>query len=249
MNTLTKNRILQSGDEYSHNGQWKPVPQADFGLQIMFTKYQQVRRPSEEPSKILPENHEQNATRKSQCAAIGNKGNLNAAPVLAEPNMLHNESIGEAKGESLERESITTKPAVAQNTDSRGGVQLPVIVKGVPIHPDSVAKIKNLPTVVSTKAHTTPAPYAPKPTTVDSIQIDFPDPDSPPCDWTGRNGTFKGRAIYLNKLQPITGNVIQISPVGQRGIGNCLIEFPAAIIPQLTDWLLRHQQPTKTNGT
>lgn len=49
MNTLTKNRILQEGDEYRHNGTWKPVPEEDYGLQIQFTKYAEVRRPSEKP--------------------------------------------------------------------------------------------------------------------------------------------------------------------------------------------------------
>lgn len=49
MNTLTKNRILQDGDEYCTSGTWKPVPAKDFGLQIMFTDYREVRRPSEAP--------------------------------------------------------------------------------------------------------------------------------------------------------------------------------------------------------
>lgn len=47
MNVLTPNRILQKGDEYRDNGTWKPVPKDDYGLQIMFTKYAEVRRPSE----------------------------------------------------------------------------------------------------------------------------------------------------------------------------------------------------------
>jgi hypothetical protein len=47
MNTLTPNRILKEGDEYRKNGTWLPVPKDDYGLQIMFTKYAEVRRPSE----------------------------------------------------------------------------------------------------------------------------------------------------------------------------------------------------------
>jgi hypothetical protein len=49
MNTLTKNRILQKGDEYRNNGEWKSVPKENFGLQIQFTDYKEVRRPSEQP--------------------------------------------------------------------------------------------------------------------------------------------------------------------------------------------------------
>ena len=41
------------GDEYRDNGTWKPVPADDIGSQIMFTKYTEVRRPSEEPFKAI----------------------------------------------------------------------------------------------------------------------------------------------------------------------------------------------------
>lgn len=49
MNILTKNRILQKGDEYRNNGEWKAVPEKNYGLQIQFTDYKEVRRPSETP--------------------------------------------------------------------------------------------------------------------------------------------------------------------------------------------------------
>ena len=52
MNTLTKNRILQKGDEYRNNGEWKSVPKENFGLQIQFTDYKEVRRPSETPQNL-----------------------------------------------------------------------------------------------------------------------------------------------------------------------------------------------------
>jgi hypothetical protein len=52
MNLLTNNRILQSGDEYSDGVAWHPVPDKDFGLQIQFTKYDKVRRPSEPDDNI-----------------------------------------------------------------------------------------------------------------------------------------------------------------------------------------------------
>ena len=51
MNTLTKNRIIAEGDEYLNaNGQWYSVLPSDIGLQVMFSKRSQVRRPSENPS-------------------------------------------------------------------------------------------------------------------------------------------------------------------------------------------------------
>lgn len=52
MNLLTKNRILEKGDEYkTPSGDWKLVPDKDVGLQIMFSPYTEVRRPSEAPAK------------------------------------------------------------------------------------------------------------------------------------------------------------------------------------------------------
>ena len=54
MTTLTKNRILEAGDEYRFNGEWKPVPEKDIGLQIMFTTYAEVRRPTEQPPPKKP---------------------------------------------------------------------------------------------------------------------------------------------------------------------------------------------------
>jgi hypothetical protein len=54
MNILTKNRILQKGDEYYDGKTWKPVPESDFGSQVVFTNYKEARRPSEEPPKNFP---------------------------------------------------------------------------------------------------------------------------------------------------------------------------------------------------
>lgn len=49
MNILTKNRILQAGDEYKSGNEWKPILPKDIGMQILFTTYKEVRRPSEAP--------------------------------------------------------------------------------------------------------------------------------------------------------------------------------------------------------
>jgi hypothetical protein len=58
MNALTKNRILEKGDEYKDkDGTWKPVPEAHLGLQVMFSPCQECRRPSE-PEVILRETPE-----------------------------------------------------------------------------------------------------------------------------------------------------------------------------------------------
>src|SRR5262249_32056807 len=63
MNILTKNRIIEKGDEFRHaDGRWMPIPDANIGLQIMFSKYTEVRRPGEEPvakyhDKVTPEGH------------------------------------------------------------------------------------------------------------------------------------------------------------------------------------------------
>jgi len=53
MNLLSKHRILQEGDEWKTDaGEWKTIPSAEFGLQIMFSKYnnKEIRRPSEPDS-------------------------------------------------------------------------------------------------------------------------------------------------------------------------------------------------------
>ena len=53
MNLLTKNRIIEEGDEWKDNkGNWNPVHVKQIGLQIMFSEYTEVRRPSEEPDKF-----------------------------------------------------------------------------------------------------------------------------------------------------------------------------------------------------
>jgi hypothetical protein len=70
------------------------------------------------------------------------------------------------------------------------------------------------------------------------ITIPFPT-GSPICDWTGRNGTFAGKAIWLDIFENLDpkDNIIRIRPIGKRGVSNGLISFPANIIPQVIKWL------------
>jgi hypothetical protein len=51
--------------------------------------------------------------------------------------------------------------------------------------------------------------------------------------WTGRNGTFTGYALEAM----IVDDRIMLQPVGKRGVGNCAIQFPTSVIPQIIDWL------------
>lgn len=73
------------------------------------------------------------------------------------------------------------------------------------------------------------------------LELPFPIAKVKPS-WTGRNGTFLGYGLHMHRI----GDMIAISPVGKRGPGNCLIEFPAACIPQIIDWLTNN---TVTKGT
>jgi hypothetical protein len=72
--------------------------------------------------------------------------------------------------------------------------------------------------------------------------VPFPD-KSPPCYWTGRNGTFKARALNLHKLPHSgTDGMIRVVPQGKRGAAkNAMIEFPVSIIPQVIEFLKEHQ--------
>jgi hypothetical protein len=155
------------------------------------------------------------------------------------------------------RESTTfDRGSVIRTPDSRGGaqpIQLPVIVKGIPVHPDKVKPISpdsgvdgdSVPVVNTAKAEKDKSPAA-SPSAAGTpspgiITIPFGAPGTWP--WTGRNGTFNGKAIEF--CSAFDGTMIQMFPVGKRGVGNCLISFPTSIIPQIVDWLLR-QQTTKT---
>jgi hypothetical protein len=233
MNTLTKNRILQKGDEYRKNGTWKPVPEADYGLQIMFTKYAEVRRPTETPfvhggAPAIPISPD------------------NVATAKAAPNV--------AKAEK--EKSPAPTPSGAGETPPVSQLPTPENLRKAGMIPNAESY---LPTVVSKKAHKrvpeqssdnmspealreTPdtakdaptevakSPVSPTPSKLVPATVTVSYPDKPECIWTGRNGTFKSRAIRLENL----GDVIRIVPVGKRGTAkNAVIEFPASITKQV----------------
>lgn len=208
MNMLTKNRIIEQGDEYlAPTGEWKSVPKEDHGLQIMFTKYEKVRRPSEAP--------------------IGQPN-----PVVVE----HNTVVPRT-------EPIRTEPK--------------------PIEQINEAIERKLPTVVSVKAHKSPfielsenlveraklmADRAEEKRDAelkragvalsDNFSKTWPPVVTFPPVWTGRNGTFQTLGLNMTELS----GKIMLQPIGKRGNGNCVIEFPVSIIPDIVDWLLRHQR-------
>lgn len=74
MNVLTKNRIIEKGDEFhAKDGRWMPVPDKNVGLQIMFSEYKEVRRPSEKPISIISPD--------SDGKSIGTKAEKEKTPV------------------------------------------------------------------------------------------------------------------------------------------------------------------------
>jgi hypothetical protein len=288
MNTLTKNRIIQEGDEYKDNGKWKPVPKDDFGLQVMFSKYTEVRRPSE---KTTP---------------------TDATSTLLTVGRASPEKWNEAQSKPISPESNTVKHDVPSTKAEKEKTPVPtpsgaggIPLKDIPAQIDETARlahaVSHLPTVVSKKAHSqerdreiidsipydlpmtdeeqaalnrekdremaritpkaapfpflrgtpetvrptevpervaSPTPSAPplknvpaakvKPVPA-TVTITYPD-KGPDCIWTGRNGTFKCRAIRLENFH----DVIRIVPVGKRGTArNAVIEFPASCIEQI----------------
>lgn len=221
MNTLTKNRILQDGDEYlDPKGDWKPVPATDFGLQIMFTKYGEVRRPSETPS--------------------ANGAGETPAPQRSTATVAAPSVESKPTASPLPREYPAPKPLSMTMTKSGKAKALPTVVS-------RKAHIKTLVKAAASKRLSSgkiPAKFGPKITPLPtSLSLTYADTD-PSCIWTGRNGTFIARALNMHVTGD--GKVIQIVPQGKRGVAkSAIIEFPASIIPQVVDWLLR-QQPTPT---
>ena len=266
MNTLTKNRILAPGDEYRDGDKWKAVPKEDIGLQIMFTKYVEVRRPNETCN---PAN-----------GAVGTPAPQERSPAPCAPVDRKVESKPTAPPKEYPKpKPLTPVKPLARPENKRAKVD------------EWNSKAKTLPTVISKKAHkhlVMPPPkrllisrpyrgLLPDPDPADrdtvpkhiiervlrtkpvtfvganEITIHYPDPATPkgmrqPI-WTGRNGTFKAKALNMFAGTGASEGIIKLVPEGARGMArNAVIEFPASIIPQVTDWLLRHQpdpKPTK----
>lgn len=219
MNTLTKNRIIQEGDEYKDNGKWKAVPKDDFGLQIMFSKYTEVRRPSEAPSPtstISPD----------RGTAIPAKAEKVNAPAPTPSGAGETPSIKEDTSYDVAALRETPETAIAPTeVPERVVSPTPPLPPSVTIKSDSGEETK---TVMAT----VPPPHF--------IKIKYPY-TAPSCIWTGRNGTFRARGldinIYPNTLTK-TDDVVQMVPIGKRGTAkNAVIEFPACIIPEVIDFL------------
>jgi hypothetical protein len=210
MNALTKNRIIEPGDEYLIDGHWKPVTEKLIGLQVMFSGLTQVRRPSETISSL-----------------DGDKLALDAArKFAAERSKPISPDSGERPAAKAEKEK-TPVPTPSGTGD----------------HSSSY-----LPTVVSHKAHsegTIPAGPIEKAiekakasaSVSQSKEVRFPASKYCYPIWTGRNGTFDCKAINLHRIKEL----IAIVPQGKRGAGNCIIEFPVAVIPEIVEWLKEQQ--------
>src|SRR5262245_28666778 len=206
MSTLTPNRILQKGDEYSiRNGTWVPVPDKEVGLQIMFSglpKKSIFRRPTEKEPTISPNRQGQPEKPKSAEAEGSQVVPHRVAPV-------RDESPTPVIDREIPVEEIKV-PSIAE-WDAGIGVKTPVTLSG----------------------RTAPI-FKPIVTGVGSItQIKFPE-EAANVMWTGRNGTFYGKGLQVHE---VLDDCIAFQPIGQRGTGNCLIEIPKAILPELINVL------------
>lgn len=220
MNILNKHRILEKGDEYLANGasgkgEWQKVPSADWGIQIMFTKYTQVRRPGEKPiSSDSPTSDE-------PAKAAKTENDQTSAPSRSGAEGGRSDPTGDLISAVLQAASLTP------NID-----KIPVTV-GTPEFKGEIEK-------AVTKAIET------KHDKINDItQIKFANPKGDYI-WTGRNGTFGTQGLDLMRWTDSDGNdKVSITPLGKRGIGNCVIQFPASIIPQVVEWLNRTKKNTK----
>ncbi len=222
MNTLTSNRILQKGDEYRKNGTWMPVPKDDFGLQVMFTKYAEVRRPSEESKPISPDSERPEAAKPS--ATVTAKAEKVNVPV----------PTPSGTGTTPAEEAPMTGTATGSSAD-----YLPTVVS-TKAHTKEMTPLEYLQTLAKTKA-ADPKPVVLAGTTETRANITWPmhSKAMPECQWIGRNGTFRCRGI--NIYQHGKG-IIKFVPVGARGEAkNAEIEFPAAAIPQVINFLNKHK--------
>jgi len=244
MTTLTPNRILQQGDEYRNNGTWKPVPKEDYGLQVMFTKYSEVRRPDEEPPKETTTVNLPNIGRTVEVLTPQAVTSRNLAKRVAEVKAEPISPVSE-KPKAVKPSAIVTATAEKETTPA------PTPSGAGEPHPSAY-----LPTIISRKAHEAPTAediLVTMPShligkgglpTNNICNIKFPkhdksDPDASQPIWTGRNGTFTG---YGLEMMLCNGDNVMLSPIGKRGIGNGCIQFPRSVIPQIVDFLLRQQK-------
>jgi hypothetical protein len=296
MNTLTKNRILQKGDEYRQNGAWKPVPKDDFGLQVQFTDYAEVRRPSETPQTLretpvtakdaptevakLPVSPTPISPKRAKVkiatpvAAESDKSPVASHSVTGDVSYLPTVVSKKAHSQKHDREIIDSIPYDLPMTDEETAAlqresDREKAVAEAEKHL-SPAALENFKRLIATAPEPKPCPtcgsilcggecssanipahpliFIP-PGEIEKaitkakklkgsssiVKIDFPHP-KPGKDipvWTGRNGTFNGYGLE----GMVIDDRVAFSPIGKRGVGNCTIQIPKAIIPDLVDWL------------
>src|SRR5215469_11485 len=257
MNQLDKHRILEKGDEYltSSNG-WKPVPSADLGIQIMFTKYTQVRRPGEaqnnsdtwahvqEKNKPISPDSEKLSSRESAKAIVTAKAEGDKNTALSRSGAGDAPLTGDVDTDSRpppRRLSPTEqliedakRQALADDREvniAAEAAKLAVAASATPVIDKEIpaAEIKPPKT---TRREAKPAHKT------DIKQVKWGDKA---LVWTGRNGTFGCLGIDMANYD---GSFVSFVPLGKRGQGNCIIQIPVEAIPQIVEFLNRQLKRT-----
>ena len=240
------------------------MPKDDYGLQVMFTKYTEVRRPTETPfvhggapaikhdETTFPVPHPDKGGPSSDPHPLPTARNAKTSDRAKRTPSANTVQTDAASGGET---NLTVK--VVDPTDSRGTPERPVVITKL-AQSEKEIEANGLPTVVSHKAH--------KPIRVSDVtrakeafaelkrmereryagitaatpssfmrEIKFP-AGSPKTIWTGRNGTFNSLGVELQREAGT--DVCSIVPQGKRGTAkNAIIEFPVAAIPQMIDFL------------
>jgi hypothetical protein len=253
MNTLTPNRILMKGDEYRDNGTWKPVPVNDYGLQVMFTKYAEVRRPSEKTHKPISPDREPVKPAASRTLVEAEPATPAKAEKVKAPVPTPSGTGETPHASSYLPTVVSTKAHNLRETPDTANESPTEVPKRAasptPYDPTGVEEIKPCPKCGSILCGGDPCVIhdpVPKPmviagTTSTTCNIRWHSTLEPECQWIGRNGTFKCRGLSIYKHGK---GVIKMVPVGKRGEAkNAEIEFPVNAIGQIVDFLNK-QKPT-----
>jgi hypothetical protein len=232
MSTLTPNRILQKGDQWNDNGTWKPVPKEELGLQIIFSKLKkhELRRPSEK-DKTISQDRGEHPSANAESEQVARPAVARGAGERSEPLDCHvPEPIGKTEVERAGLPTVVSKKAHEEEAPEYHAPPVTPLPPPKPLLRETetekvIAKAKLLIGASS-----------------DKTKIKFPGLGAMTYQpiWTGRNGTFNGYGIDLMRLD----DRVMVTPIGKRGVGNCLIEFPVTIIPQLIDWLAQQYKRT-----
>ena len=219
------------GDEYRDNGTWKPVSADDIGSQIMFTKYTEVRRPSEEPFKaISPDNV---ATAKAAPNVAKAEKVITPVPTPSGTGETHQRTVADLKRILEHPSTVIVETDAAKKTGL-----LTAIKKTLRETPETVNEER-------TEVAKSPA----SPTLPTHASVTWDTDKEPSCRWIGRNGTFQCRGVNIELRKGISPSkdVIAVLPVGKRGEAkNAEIEFPVNAIPQIIDFLKQTYDNTKT---